>query len=213
MKSLLSKLNLPFIHKAYSLKGIDKGHHLITYRGVPCIKCPFDYVIYQMILNEVQPDLIIEIGTNYGGSALYLADILENIGKGEIHTIDIDDRSHELVKKSNRIKFFHDGWEGYDIQNANGFKKILVIEDGSHEFQSTLGALKKFGDLVTNGSYMIVEDGIIDELGHSAAYGGGPVKAIKKYLEGHSEFVIDDKWINMFGQSATFNTLGYLKKG
>ena len=213
MKSLLSNLKLPFIHKAYSLKGIDKGHHLITYRGVPCIKCPFDYVIYQMILNEVQPDLIIEIGTNYGGSALYLADILENIGKGEIHTIDIVDRAYELVKKSNRITFFHNGWEGYDIQNANGYNKILVIEDGSHEFQSTLGALKKFGDLVTSGSYMIVEDGIIDELGQSAAFGGGPVKAIKNYLESRTDFIIDDKWVNMFGESATFNTLGYLKKG
>jgi cephalosporin hydroxylase len=212
MKSLLRKLKFPFSHTSYSLKGIDKGHHQITYRGVPCIKCPFDYVIYQMILNEVRPDLIIEIGTNYGGSALYLADILENIGGGEIHTIDIDDRAYELVKKSQRIKFFHNGWEGYDLQNAKGYEKILVIEDGSHEFQSTLGALKKFGNLVTSGSYMIVEDGIIDELGQSSAYGGGPVKAIKNYLATQSEFIIDDKWLNMFGESATFNTLGYLKK-
>jgi cephalosporin hydroxylase len=36
---------------------------------------PFDYVIYQMIINEVKPDLIIEIGSNIGG-ALYIADLL-----------------------------------------------------------------------------------------------------------------------------------------
>lgn len=54
---------------------------------------------------------------------------------------------------------------------------------------------------------MIVEDGIIDELGQSNAHGGGPEKAIKNYLDIYSEFVIDIKWINMFRKSATFNTL------
>jgi cephalosporin hydroxylase len=118
MSSIWRKVKQLIANKTYSLKGIVKGHHLMTYRGVPCIKCPFDYVIYQMILNEVRPDLIIEVGTNCGGSALYLADILENIGGGEIHTIDIDDRAYDLVKKNQRIKFFHNGWEGYDVENA-----------------------------------------------------------------------------------------------
>lgn len=63
-----------------SLPGIQKGHHNTTYRGVPCVKCPFDYVIYQMIVEEVRPDLIIEIGAFEGGSALYLADLLDNYG-------------------------------------------------------------------------------------------------------------------------------------
>lgn len=212
MKSLLSKIKYFIANKTYPLKGIVKGHHLMTYRGVPCIKCPFDYVIYQMILNEVRPDLIIEVGTNNGGSALYLADILENIGGGEIHTIDIDDRAYDLVKKNRRIKFFHNGWEGYDIENAKGFQKILVIEDGSHEFESTLGALRKLGHLVSEGSYLIVEDGIVDALGQSEIFGGGPVKAIKNYLKNNTDFLIDGRWINMFGKSATFNTIGYLKK-
>jgi len=212
MSSLFQKIASRLTPKAYSLKGIDKGHHHITYRGVPCIKCPFDYVMYQMIINEVQPDLIIEIGTNHGGSALYMADILEKIGEGRIHTIDIDDRAYELAKIHDRITFFHNGWEGYDLQNIKGFERILVIEDGSHEYSSTLGALKKFGPIVTSGSYLIVEDGIIDALGQSEAYNGGPVKAIKEYLVYTGEYNIDYKWLNMFGESATFNTLGFLKK-
>lgn len=95
-----------------------------------------------MILNEGRPDHVIEVGTNYGGSALYLADILENIGGGEIQTIDIDNREYVMVKKSRRIKFFHNVREEYDIQNAKWYEKILVIDDGSHEFQSTLSVLK-----------------------------------------------------------------------
>jgi cephalosporin hydroxylase len=198
--------------KKYSLKGIEIGHHRMLYKGVPCLKCPFDYVIYQMIINEVKPDLIIEIGTNKGGSALYLADLLETIDHGIIHTIDIDDRANILAKNHSRIKFFHEGWENYNLENTINYKRILVIEDGSHEFESTLGAIIKFSPLVSKGSYLIVEDGILDDLGMKKQYQGGPNRAIKLFLKENKDFCIDEKWINFFGKNATFNTNGYLLK-
>lgn len=197
---------------SYSLEGIDKGHHRVTYRGVPCVKCPFDYVLYQMIIEEVNPDLIIEIGTNKGGSALYLADLLEVRGKGQIHTIDITDEAPDLVKSHPRITMFHEGWDSYDLNLANPFSTILVIEDSSHYYQNTLQAITKFSSLVSKDSYLIVEDGIIDDLGMKKQYRGGPVKAIEEFLNTHSEFFIDDRWVNFFGSSATFNTKGYLRK-
>lgn len=198
--------------KSYSLEGIDKGHHQVTYRGVPCVKCPFDYVMYQMIIAEVKPDIIIEIGTNKGGSALYMADLMENMGKGMIHTIDITDETPDLVKSHPRITTFHEGWDAYDLSLAVRYKTILVIEDSSHYYQNTLQAITKFAPLVTKGSYLIVEDGIIDDLGRKKAYHGGPVKAIEEFLPKHPEFFIDLKWVNFFGESATFNTKGFLKK-
>ncbi len=57
--------------------------------GVPILKLPTDLFLYQEIVYELKPDLIIECGTCYGGSALYLASILEQIGKGHVLTIDI----------------------------------------------------------------------------------------------------------------------------
>jgi cephalosporin hydroxylase len=198
--------------KSYSLEGIDRGHYQVTYRGVPCVKCPFDYVLYQMILEEVKPDLIIEIGTNKGGSALYLADLLEAQGKGQIHTIDITDEAPDLVKSHSRISMFHEGWDRYDLNLALPFSTILVIEDSSHYYQNTLQAITKFAPLVSKNSYLIVEDGIIDDLGMKKQYKGGPVKAIEEFLESHSDFFIDEKWVNFFGASATFNTKGYLRK-
>jgi cephalosporin hydroxylase len=197
---------------SYALNGLERGHQKITYKGVPCIKCPFDYVMYQMILNEIKPDLLIEIGTNHGGSALYMADIMDAIGKGKIHTIDIDDRSHSLAKAHPRISFFHNGWENYDLDLTKKYETILVIEDASHEYKNTLLAIERFAPVVSKGSYLIVEDGIIDALGWTDTYNGGPVKAIKEFLPSHPEFEIDYKWINMFGEDATFNTLGYLLK-
>ncbi|WP_162944939.1 CmcI family methyltransferase [Flavisolibacter nicotianae] len=195
----------------FSLTGVYKGHYNITYKGVPCLKCPFDYVLYQMIIQEVKPDLIVEIGANHGGSAYYMADLLNAIGHGQIHSIDIADRVPDEVKKHPRIKFFFDGWEKYDLSQIKG-ERILVIEDASHHYDNTLAAINHFAPVVTKDSYLIVEDGIIDRLGLTENFNGGPVRAIKEFLPVHPEFVLDLKWHNFFGEGATFNTMGYLKR-
>lgn len=192
---------------------IYRGHHKVKYRGVEAIKAPFDYVIYQMILFEVKPDLIIEIGSKKGGSALYLADLLVLLGKGIVHTIDLTDEIDDTVKSHPKIHSFIDGWEKYDLKNARGFQKILIIEDSLHTYECTLGALNKFKDLVTPGSYFIIEDGIIDELKLNLDfYKGGPLKAIHEFLLENKDFSIDRRWCDMFGINATFNVNGYLKK-
>lgn len=198
--------------KSFSLEGVDKGHHNVTYKGIPCMKCPFDYVIYQMIIEEVKPDLIIEIGTNKGGSALYYADLLELQGKGVIHSIDIKDDCGDTVKNHNRISLFKEGWINYNLELTQNFEKILVIEDSSHEYKNTLDVMNRFWPLVSKDSYFIVEDGIINDLGKSEQYNGGPVKAIKEFLLYNNNFELDKKWLNFFGHEATFNTMGYLKR-
>lgn len=196
----------------FNIRSIHDGHQNITYRDVKAIRCPFDYVIYQMIVSEVQPDLIIEIGTHRGGGALYLADLLNNLGKGVIHTIDVEQISDEKLLSHPRIKLFTNGWENYDLKEADGFEKILVIEDGAHTYECSNGAIKKFAPLVTIGSYLIVEDGIVSELGLAEKLNGGPLKAIYEFLKNNEQFVIDRKWCDFFGKNATFNVDGYLKR-
>lgn len=195
-----------------SVQSIYEGHHQVTYKGIKAIRCPFDYVIYQMIINEVKPDLVIEVGTNIGGGALYIADLLDMNGKGILHTIDIVDIVDPRVKEHKRIKFFTKGWEDYNLEQAQGFEKILIIEDASHYYQDTIGILNKFCGLVTLDSYFIVEDGIINELGFEKEYKGGPLKALCEFLPNHPEFIVDRKWCDMFGKNATFNVNGYLKR-
>jgi cephalosporin hydroxylase len=198
---------------SFDSKSLYEGHLQVTYRGIKAIRCPFDYVIYQMIVNEVKPDLIIEIGTSEGGSAIYLADLMDASDiQGEIHSIDITSKAEQNVKINSRIKLFTNGWENYDINLATKFKTILIIEDAAHTYECTIGALEKFNKLVSLGSYLIVEDGIIDDLGMSKEFNGGPLRAIKEFLPKHPEFIIDRKWCDMFGRNATFNVNGYLKR-
>ena len=195
-----------------TMQSICDGHHRMTYRGVKALKCPFDYVIYQMLINEVKPDLVIEIGTNIGGGALYLADLLNNVGDGIVHTIDLIEQAAPVVSEHPRIKMFTEGWERYDISEAARYTKILVIDDASHLYEETFRSISKFAPLVTPGSYLIVEDGIVNELGMEKEYCGGPLKAIREFLESHEDFIIDRKWCDFFGENATFNVNGYLKK-
>lgn len=195
-----------------TVDSIDKGHHKVSYRGVKAVRCPFDYVMYQMIISEVKPDLIIEIGTRKGGGAYYMADLLDNIGKGSIHAIDIVDDVEPIVKTHERIHLFTDGWSGYDLELTKGFDTILVIEDASHMYEDTIGVLNKFHSLVSKDSYLIVEDGIINKLGLEKKYNGGPLRAIREFLPNHPEYIVDRKWCDMFGKNATFNVNGYLKK-
>jgi cephalosporin hydroxylase len=197
----------------FKLKDIEAGHFRVAYKGVPAIKCPFDYVLYQMLIWEVKPDLIIEIGTNKGGSALYLADLLELNKKGEIHTIDLSVNKEDASLLSHpRIKVYKDGFMNYDTSSLSNYETILVIEDGSHTYEDTLAALNKFSPFVTKHSYFIAEDGIVNELGREREFNGGPQKAVAEFVSKNKHFIVDRKWCDFFGPNATFNVNGYLKR-
>jgi len=221
------------------LKKVFQGMSHTLYHGVGIQKFPFDYFMYQMIIHEVRPDLIIEIGTMHGGSALYLADLmeLEGIEGGEVHTIDAisvrdrqnsdiadnlpqnpkEDINHpDIIDAHPRIKQFDQGWEGYQLTNCEGFKRILVIDDASHVCGQVLGAMEKFKNIVSLGSYFIIEDGnaydVCDKPEILEHLRGGPLLAIHTFLSRNNEFRIDYRWCDMFGINSTFNTYGYLKK-
>ncbi len=197
----------------FKLKDIEAGHFKVTYKGIPAIKCPFDYVLYQMIIWEVKPDLVIEIGTNKGGSTLYLADLLGINGKGEIHTIDLPENAEDAALWSHpRIKIYKEGFIKYDTSDLSTYETILVIEDGSHLYEDTVAALNKFAPFITKNSYFIAEDGIVTELGKEKEFNGGPQKAVAEYIKKNSDFIVDRKYCDFFGQNATFNVNGYLKR-
>lgn len=199
--------------KKFGLTGIVRGHHQVTYKNIPAVKSPFDYVLYQMLIFRLRPDLIIEIGTHKGGTALYLADLLQETGKGELHTIDLPDNPEEpSLHQHERIRVFKKGFREYDTSELGRYPCILVIEDGSHQYRDTLEAMEKFAPHVTPGSYLLVEDGIVTEMGVAKDFDGGPQRAIRDFLAKHTEFSIDRTYCDFFGPNVTFNVNGYLKK-
>ena len=67
----------------------------VSWLGVPCLKSVADMWNYQEIIWELRPSVVIEFGTCHGGSALYFANLLAQLGgRRRVLTVDI---THELV--------------------------------------------------------------------------------------------------------------------
>ena len=72
-----------------------------TYKGIPCLKNPMDLWVYQEIIFEVKPDIIIEIGVSKGGSLMWLADHSKALIIGidlDINKVKIDDSYKDRIK-------------------------------------------------------------------------------------------------------------------
>jgi len=77
-----------------------------SYHGIPTMKSPLDFWIYQEILWETRPAFIIEIGNLYGGSTLALAHACDALGKGKIIG-NLDEQFSQLVRRCLSL-VFHD---------------------------------------------------------------------------------------------------------
>src|SRR3954462_4813603 len=58
--------------------------------GVPVWKNPLDMWLYQEMIHDVRPDVLVEAGTKYGGSAFYFARIFDLMEHGHVVTIDVE---------------------------------------------------------------------------------------------------------------------------
>jgi cephalosporin hydroxylase len=190
-------------------------HFAQKYRGLQMIKNPFDLVVYEELIDEIKPDIIIELGNSEGGFSLWLADRIKNFfGKGKIITVDLEDKGKENIGKfnyNNIIAIVGDCNSDSVIEEIrekiSENERVMIIEDSAHTFEHTLKVLENYKNIVTAGSYFIVEDGICDllELGIKP----GPMKVAEDWIIKNANFEIDrsrEKYI------MTYNPKGYLKR-
>jgi cephalosporin hydroxylase len=180
--------------------------------GVPTQKCPLDLWIYQEILCEQQPDLIIETGTAHGGSALYLACVCDQLGHGEVVTIDIYPIEGRPVH--GRITYVTGSSTDAEVvahvdRLADGREGVLVILDSDHARDHVLEELRIYGRFVTPGGYLVVEDTNVN--GHPVflEHGPGPMEALETFLAETEEFETDVTREKFF---LSFNPRGFLRR-
>ena len=180
--------------------------------GVRVTKCPLDLWIYHELIVELRPDLVIETGTMFGGSALYLASCMDLVGSGRVITIDIQEKPGRPVH--DRIRYVTGSSVDPAIvaevaREAGEASVVMVILDSDHSRQHVLGELRAYSPLVTSGSYLIVEDTNLN--GHPVLrdHGPGPHEAIELFLAQQPPFVRDAGREKFY---LTFNPGGFLRR-
>jgi len=180
--------------------------------GTPIQKNPLDLFIFQEIIYETKPDVIVEAGTFAGGSALYMATLLDEMNQGKVITIDIETKPGR--PQHPRIQYLLGS--STDPQIVEKVKsairptdKVMVVLDSDHRKKHVLNELLIYSKMVTKGNYLILEDTNIN--GHPVApyFGPGPMEALQEYLKDHSDLEIDKTRERLF---VTFNPNGYLRK-
>jgi len=185
--------------------------------GISTLQNPMDIWITQEILWEVRPDFIVEAGTFHGGSAAVFATILEQINpEGRVISIDIKDMAQEAKKLpivQKKVDFLIgssvDSRIVDDVKRRVGGGKVLVILDSLHTKEHVLAELNAYAPIVSVGSYLIVQDTLLN--GHPAMpdYGPGPYEAVQAFLATSNGYVVDKSRERLM---FTFSPDGWLKR-
>lgn len=185
----------------------------VTWMGVPAWKNVLDAWVYQQIIHEVRPEIIIEIGNANGGSTLYLANMLDLIGAGAVIAVDID---HSKFKVQHpRISLVTGDSASAktlaEVESIAQGRTGLVIHDGDHSREHVLADLRAYARYVSLGSYLIVEDTVIDLFRSGDGLGNvnGPLKAVEQFVDEDAGFKVD---IEQEFFLLTFDPQGFLKR-
>ena len=200
--------------------------YLQTWKGVLLEKDPMQIAAYPMLLYELQPKTIIELGALKGGSAIWLADNLELFGiEGKVYCVDNDlSQLDEKAQADSRIHFL----EG-DCREISAVllpellaalpHPWLVIED-VHD--NLVGIIEHFDQIgLQTGDYLIIEDTnkfmweAWDDWEDKELIQRGCSKMadLRSWLMKHQdEYLIDTYYQDMYGYNVSKNWNSILKK-
>jgi cephalosporin hydroxylase len=187
---------------------IKRKEDFQEFAGISLRKLPSDCLAMMKLLHRCRPQVVVEFGSSWGGSALMIASWAEHIGLEEIISVDIQDvpRPHHplitfLVGDSSRPNIVG------KIHESVGGRACSLILDSDHHAPHVRQELELYHDLVGKGQALIVEDTLVDVLGFKKfRVKGGPLRALNEFLQGHPDFV-EAEGIEPY---VTTNFFGYL---
>jgi cephalosporin hydroxylase len=188
-----------------------------TWVGVKTLKSPSDMWNYQEILFSLKPSLVIEFGTRFGGSALFFASVMRQLGsRFRVISVDIDaetisaptrsDPDVELITSSSvdpkvaqRIVCLRREYP----------EAAFAILDSDHSKAHVLAEMELLRPLLVSGDYLVVEDSNVNGHPVYASHGPGPFEAMQEYFREHpDDYRRDELREAKFG--FTFATKGFL---
>ncbi len=159
--------------------GLDNKYlYSFTWLGRPVIQLPEDLIRIQEVINSIRPDVIVESGIAHGGSLIFYASLCKVIGRGRVIGIDIDIRSpNRTAIESHFLSSLITLVEGDSVDPAvvtqvksliNETETVLVLLDSKHTKAHVLAELDAYAPLVSQGSYIVAMDGIMEKVAGAA---------------------------------------------
>ena len=181
----------------------QKYSYTFSWLGRPVIQHPEDLVRIQEAIYEIKPDVIIETGIAHGGSLIFYASLLQNIGKGRVVGVDIEIRphnreaieAHELFSLITLIE--GDAVCSEVLAKVSAQIKpgdtVMVILDSNHRYDHVKKELEAYSKFVTSGSYLLVQDGIMQyvfdtPMGEAGWVTDNPIQATRDFLKENGDF-------------------------
>jgi len=200
----------------YGIHGASQPWAHNTWMGVPILKCPEDLHVYQEILVDLRPHVIIECGVAFGGTTLWLLHMCQMMALLDTTILGIDvTLAHVACRKRLRDRgvLLTEGSSTDEsvfllskvLVEEHCEPRALVILDSDHSRAHVARELELYAPLA---SYIIVEDTNVN--GHPVAphHGPGPYEAAQEFLAAHPEWERDVARERLL----TFNPSGYLKR-
>jgi cephalosporin hydroxylase len=175
-----------------------------TWRGRPCLQFRSDMIRYAELIHEFNPPFVVEIGTNTGGTALFLADVMSSFGNGKVITIDITDPGFSSVRVKG-LHFLHGSSTDPDI--VDSVKEIaagqhgIVLIDGDHHADQVREELDLYADMA---NYIVVQDTIM----RYRDMPDNPADALDEWWMAHGH----DWWAEDAGIDMTQQPGGWLRR-
>lgn len=178
---------------AVSLPTYEAGQGVLTaiyWAGMPLFKSVYDLAAYPMLIAELQPRTIIELGSGSGASAIWLADVASAHGLSpQIISVDL----RRVDATDSRVTFLNG-----DIADLEGLLSPyiaslqhpwLIIED-AHVYVAEV--LTYFDEHMHLGDYMIIEDSTQKR------------EALLQFVStAPARYLLDTRYVDLFGHNTT----------
>jgi len=169
-------------------QGVDECMH---WKGVPLFKTVYDCSIYSMMLWEIRPGTVIELGSGMGSSAVWMADLLKVFDfKSHIYSVDLK----KVELDYDGVTFIRGDCLTIETVFPSEFLEALphpwLFTEDAHV--NVCGVLTYFHQFFTVGDYVIVEDS------------RPKYDAIEKFMAQHPGcYKVDARYTDFFGRNAT----------
>jgi len=164
---------------------------VMSWRDMPLFKTAFDFSIYTMLLWDLRPRTVLEVGSADGASAIWFADLLQLFGiDAHIYSVDL----HRPTREHANVTFLQG--DSYAIERVFPPELLrdlprpwLVVEDAH---VNVFGVLGYFHEHLRAGDYLIVEDSSMNE------------NDIARFAALHANsYRVDSRYTDFFGHNAT----------